>query len=147
MGLVITWKVCEVVRKHILNRNSRLNLKEFKKYKYNVLLHKAAMEGRLQANLAGQKMSELLEEADQGGGKVVIGSISIDPSILSIAQHQTAGLSKVFHHDDTPPTALTLANQVCSQIRFGSFNPSSDTPAQIKIPSPNTKPLSLGYEV
>ncbi|KAF7832142.1 uncharacterized protein G2W53_014475 [Senna tora] len=30
MGLVIAWKVCEVINKHILNQKSRLNQKKIK---------------------------------------------------------------------------------------------------------------------
>ncbi|KAF7812417.1 uncharacterized protein G2W53_033393 [Senna tora] len=40
MGLMIASKESELMRKHILNKNSLLNLKNFKKYKSNVLLHK-----------------------------------------------------------------------------------------------------------
>ncbi|KAF7808097.1 uncharacterized protein G2W53_040258 [Senna tora] len=38
MGLVIAWKVCQVMPKHILNCKSRLNLKKLKKYKFKYVV-------------------------------------------------------------------------------------------------------------
>ncbi|KAF7832138.1 uncharacterized protein G2W53_014471 [Senna tora] len=37
MGLVIAWKECEVMSKHILNRKSRLNLKIFQEVQVNLV--------------------------------------------------------------------------------------------------------------
>ncbi|KAF7812580.1 uncharacterized protein G2W53_033556 [Senna tora] len=106
------------------------------------------MEGRLRANLASRKMSKLLEEADQGGGKVVTSSILTDPSISSIAQHQTAGLSKVFHHDDTPSTASTLANQIGGS-RSGKVNQQDKEISQKMNADPPhpSEPLKLRLDI
>ncbi|KAF7844384.1 uncharacterized protein G2W53_001289 [Senna tora] len=51
MGLMITWKVCEVMSKHILNRKSPLNLKRIQEIQVKYVVAQVSQIDRFALNL------------------------------------------------------------------------------------------------
>ncbi|KAF7844385.1 uncharacterized protein G2W53_001290 [Senna tora] len=60
MGLVIAWMECEVMPKHILNQNSRLNLKRFQEVQVKRVVAQVSQTYRLALYL-GIRVDLMLE--------------------------------------------------------------------------------------